>query len=197
MFQLASEELGRKSPLREKSGLHPAEDVGIGSELSVPVETYTKMCMFWSASAPHARRSRQPCPLLFHCCGSLEDLSGFPSARWDWGVLSTKASKPCGGGNNIPVFSSFLCLEAQPWTGTCPEYEWKLKSCILFCPAVCRSRGRKGTCTGAPMEVALYLPSCCSPEGLARSQGSWLPKEAGCMSLSLLYTQYKQAIKTS
>lgn len=36
MFQLASEELGRKSPLREKSGLHPAEDVGIGSELSVP-----------------------------------------------------------------------------------------------------------------------------------------------------------------
>lgn len=42
MFQLASEELGRKSPLREKSGLHPAEDVGIGSELSVPVETYTQ-----------------------------------------------------------------------------------------------------------------------------------------------------------
>lgn len=31
VFQLASEELGlgRKSPLREKSGLHPAEDVGI------------------------------------------------------------------------------------------------------------------------------------------------------------------------
>lgn len=32
MFQFASDEfdLGRKSPLCEKLGLHPAEDVGIG-----------------------------------------------------------------------------------------------------------------------------------------------------------------------
>lgn len=96
-------------------------------------------CQFSEVHLPlHARHNSQPCAFPFHCCGSLEDLlSGFPSARRGWGVLSTKTSKPCRGGDNMPIFSSFLCLEAQWWTGDCPEYDWKLKSCIPFCPAVC------------------------------------------------------------
>lgn len=197
MFQLASEELGRKSPLREKSGLHPAEDVGIGSELSVPVETYTQnvhvlKCICTSCQAQQTAVS----PSL-----SLLWLPGrpfrFPLSQVRLGCAEHQSIQ------TLWRWQQHSCLLIFPVSGS-PAMDWnlpwiwmKLKSCILFCPAVCRSRGRKGTCTGAPMEVALYLPSCCSPEGLARSQGSWLPKEAGCMSLSLLYTQYKQAIKTS
>lgn len=158
---------------------------------------------------PHARHNSQPCALRFHCCGFLEDLlSGFPWARRGWGVLSTKTSKPCRGGDNMPIFSSFLCLEAQRWTGDCPEYDWKLKSCIPFCPAVCQSKHSSAEERKAPAQVFPWRsPWHCTfpPPVLLRDwhgpRGSWLPEESGCMSLCLLCTcctkGHKQAIRTS
>lgn len=90
------------------------------------------MSVFWRASATscHAQQTALCLSLSLLCLPGTPP--GFPSARGGWGVLSTKASTPCGGGNNTPIFSSLPCLQAQPWAGGCPEYEWKLKSCIPF-----------------------------------------------------------------
>lgn len=161
-----------------------------------------KMSMFWSASATSCQAQQTTMsPSL-----SLLWLPGrpfrFPLSQvrlgcveyqsietlWRWQQHSSLLIFPVSGSPAMDWNLPWIWMEAKilyPFLCSC------LSEQTLF------GRGRKGTCTGAPMEEALYLPSCCSPEGLARSQGSWLPKEAGCVSLSLLFTHYKQAIKTS
>lgn len=185
MFQLTSDKLGlgRKSPLCEKLGLQSSRRSRHWYLTYLICRNLHPKCQFSEVHLPpHARHNSQPCALLFTAVAPRKTFR-FPLSQARLGCVEHQ------GIDTFWRWQQHAHLLILPVSGS-PAVDWRLPriwreakildpflSCCLL-EQTLFGRGRKGTCTGAPMEepLALYLPSSSSPERLAWSQGLLTPK---------------------
>lgn len=182
-FKLAAEDLGLawKSPIGEKSGLHPAEDVGI---CSWPVCSHNKLNPNLQFSEvqlpPHAGHDRRRRAHPFHWKIRVQVSPRPGEAGTCWAPRHRTLAGVC---SNMPTFSSPRGWKprggpgaAQKVTGS--SYPQPLSSCRLLEHALF-GRGGKGTCTATLTKEPVRgapLPSARSSEGPAQSRGALTPK---------------------